>query len=146
MSKSPTARLLVGLLITLVAVGIYSWFTLIQLQGLRNLQTSTIDRNRRDSLQLLRMQNDLSQLGLALRDMADGSSPYGILAYRNELGGRRSDLEDALKVERQVSPQGRRPEQDRQLDAAMRQFWQTIGQMFALAERGQQERAQTLAG
>jgi signal transduction histidine kinase len=146
MSKSPTARLLVGLLIILVAVGIYSWFTLIQLQGLRSLQTSTIDRNRRDSLQLLRMQNDLSQLGLALRDMADGSSPYGILAYRNELGGRRSDLEDALKVERQVSPEGRRPEQDRQLDAAMRQFWQTIGQMFALAERGQQERAQTLAG
>jgi signal transduction histidine kinase len=146
MSKSPTARLLVGLLIILVAVGIYSWFTLIQLQGLRSLQTSTIDRNRRDSLQLLRMQNDLSQLGLALRDMADGSSPYGIIAYRNELGGRRSDLEDALKVERQVSPEGRRPEQDRQLDAAMRQFWQTIGQMFALAERGQQERAQTLAG
>lgn len=146
MSKSPTARLLIGLLITLVAVGIYSWFTLIQLQGLRNLQTSTIDRNRRDSLQLLRMQNDLSQLGLALRDMAEGSSPYGILAYRNELAGRRSDLEDALKVERQVSPEGRRPEQDRQLDAAMRQFWQTIDQMFMLAARGQQERAQTLAG
>ena len=92
------------------------------------------------------MQNDLSQLGLALRDMADGSSPYGILAYRNELAGRRSDLEDALKVERQVSPEGCRPGQDRQLDAAMRQFWQTIGQMFALAEQGQQERAQTLAG
>src|SRR5690242_19867850 len=99
MSKSPTARLLFGLLITLAAVGVYSWYTLVQLKGLRDLQTSIIDRNRRDSLQLLRMQNDLSQLGLALRDMAEGSSPYGILAYRNELAGRRSDLEDALKTE-----------------------------------------------
>ena len=146
MPKSPTARLLVGLLITLLAVGVYSWFTLMQLNVLRNLQTSTIDRNRRDSLQLLRMQNDLSQLGLALRDMAEGSSPYGILAYRNELAGRRSDLDDALKIERQGSPQARRPEQDRQLDAAMRQFWQTIDQMFTLAEHGEQERAQALAG
>jgi signal transduction histidine kinase len=92
------------------------------------------------------MQNDLSQLGLALRDMAEGSSPYGIVAYRNELAGRRADLEDALNVERQLSPEGRRPEQDRQLDAAVRQFWQTVDQMFALAEQGQQERAQTLAG
>jgi signal transduction histidine kinase len=145
MSKSPTVRLLFGLLITLAAVGIYSWYTLVQLKGLRDLQTSIIDRNRRDSLQLLRMQNDLSQLGLALRDMAEGSSPYGILAYRNELAGRRSDLEDALKIERQVSPGSRRPEQDRQLDAAMRQFWQTIDQMFALAERGEQKRAEALA-
>lgn len=145
MSKSPTARLLIGLFTTLLAVAFYCWFTLSQLTVLRSLQTSTIDRNRRDSLQLLRMQNDLSQLGLALRDMAEGATPYGILAYRNELAGRRADLEDALRVERQLSPAGRRPEQDRQLEAAMRQFWQTVDQMFALAEAGEQKRAQTLA-
>jgi hypothetical protein len=51
MSKSPTPRLLLGLLVTLLAVAIYSWYTLSQLSGLRQLQTSTIDRNRRDSLQ-----------------------------------------------------------------------------------------------
>lgn len=146
MPKSPTIRLVFGLLITLLAVGVYCWFALGQMQRLRSLQTSTIDRNRRDSLQLLRMQNDLSQLGLALRDMADGSSPYGIVAYRNELAGRRADLEDALKVERSLSPESRRPEQDLQLDGAMRQFWQTVDQMFALAEAGEQKRAQALAG
>ena len=99
MVKSPTPRLLVGLLVTLAAVAGYSWYTLHQLSGLRQLQTDTIDRNRRDSLQLLRMQNDLGQIGLALRDMASGGEPYGIAAYENELAGKRADLEDALKTE-----------------------------------------------
>jgi signal transduction histidine kinase len=146
MSKSPTPRLLLGLLVTLLAVAIYSWYTLSQLSGLRQLQTSTIDRNRRDSLQLLRMQNDLTQIGLALRDIAEGSEPYGILAFRNELADKRADLEDALKTERHLSPETRMPEQQRQLEIATRQFWQTVDQMFALADAGRQKEAGRMAG
>jgi signal transduction histidine kinase len=146
MSKSPTIRLLIGLLLTLAAVTVYSSYTLEQLAGLRELQTSTIDRNRRDSLQLLRMQNDLNQVGLALRDMAEGTEPYGILAYRNELAGKRSDLEDALKVESGFSPETHRREQKQQLELAMRQFWHTVDQMFALAAGGRQKEAAVLAG
>lgn len=146
MSKSPTMRLLLGLLVTLLAVAVFSWYTLTQLRGLRELQTSSIDRNRRDSLQLLRMQNDLTQIGLALRDMAEGSEPYGILAFRNELADKRADLEDAVQTENRFSPQTRRPEQKQQLEAAMRQFWQTVDQMFALAEAGRQKEAIQLAG
>jgi signal transduction histidine kinase len=146
MSKSPTMRLLLGLLVTLLAVAVFSWYTLTQLRGLRELQTSSIDRNRRDSLQLLRMQNDLTQIGLALRDMAEGSEPYGILAFRNELADKRTDLDDAIQTESRFSPQTRRPEQTQQLEAAMRQFWQTVDQMFALAESGRQKEAIQLAG
>ena len=44
----------------------YSWYISRQISGLRRLQTELTDRNRRESLQLLRIQNDLNQLGLAM--------------------------------------------------------------------------------
>jgi len=40
-----------------------------------------VDRNRKDSLQLLRIQNDLNSLGLAMRDMLDASEPYPLIAW-----------------------------------------------------------------
>ena len=58
--RSPTAALLVGLMITLATVVAYSWYISGQISGLRRLQTDLADRNRRDSLQLLRIQNDLN--------------------------------------------------------------------------------------
>ena len=65
-SRSPTPALLLGLVITLATVVTYSWYISGQISGLRRLQTDLTDRNRRDSLQLLRIQNDLNQLALAM--------------------------------------------------------------------------------
>ena len=45
-------------------------------QGLRKLQTNLVDRNRKDSLQLLRIQNDLNLLAVAMRDMVSSDEPY----------------------------------------------------------------------
>ena len=59
--RSPTTALLVGLIITLVTVVAYSWYITGQISGLRALQTDLTDRNRKDSLQLLRIQNDLNR-------------------------------------------------------------------------------------
>jgi hypothetical protein len=56
------------LIITLAAVVAYSWYITRQISGLRLLQTDLADRNRKDSLQLLRIQNDLNSLGLACSD------------------------------------------------------------------------------
>jgi len=145
MGKSPTLRLLTGLLVTLCAVTVYSWYTLVQLSHLRELQTDIIDRNRRDSLQLLRMQNDLSQLGLALRDMVQGVDPYGLLAYENELAGRRADLVDAFRVDSELLPDDRSPEQQQQLDNQLQQFWRTTDQMFSLARQRKEREARQLA-
>ena len=66
------AGLAQGLVVTLAAVGVFSLFTLDQLSGLKRLGSDIVDRNRRDSLQLIRIQDDISQLGLALRDAATG--------------------------------------------------------------------------
>ena len=58
---SPTGRLLAGLAVTLAAVGVFSFYALRQIRGLEDLQTRTVERNRKDSLQLLRIQNDLNE-------------------------------------------------------------------------------------
>ena len=60
--RSPTKGLLLGLIITLAAVTAYSLYITSQITGLRELQRDLADRNRQDSLQLLRIQNDLNSL------------------------------------------------------------------------------------
>ncbi|MBV9611644.1 MAG: sensor histidine kinase, partial [Acidobacteriaceae bacterium] len=67
MVKSPTIRLLLGLLITLAAVMCFSLYELHQINGLRKLQTDTIDLNRHDSLLLIRVENGVNMIGLKLR-------------------------------------------------------------------------------
>jgi hypothetical protein len=45
---SPTTGLLLGLVLTLAAVLVYSFYTRSQLTGLRKLQSEMVDRNRKD--------------------------------------------------------------------------------------------------
>src|SRR5579862_4388670 len=99
MSRSPTVRLIAGLCVTLTAVALYSGYTVTQLHRLAHLQDAIIDRNRADSLLLLRIQNNLNSLGLAMRDMLDGSEPYPLTAWRGQFRRLRTDLEDALARE-----------------------------------------------
>src|ERR1044071_3354026 len=80
-SLSPVPGLIAGLVLTLLAVVAYSWYINTRIAGLRVLQTDLTDRNRRDSLQLLRIQNDLNSLGLAMRDMLDSREPYPLTAW-----------------------------------------------------------------
>src|SRR5919106_5019463 len=101
--RSPTAALLIGLVITLAAVVAYSWSITKQLAGLRSLQTDLAERNRKDSLQLLRIQNDLNSLALAMRDMLDNDSGYPLTAWTAQFARIRADLEDALRMEEQVA-------------------------------------------
>ena len=106
---SPTRPLLVGLAITLLAVAVFSWYALSQIEMVRGLQTHTIDRNRQDSLQLLRIQNNFHSLALAMRDMVEGSEPYPLDSWKIQFDRIRFDLEDALNVEARITPASRRP-------------------------------------
>src|SRR5262249_34655622 len=74
--RSPTIGLVIGLLVTLAAVVADSWYMTKQIRGLRALQTDLLDRSRKDSLQLLRVQNDLNLVALAMRDMLDSDERY----------------------------------------------------------------------
>ena len=83
-NRSPTIALLTGLAVTLSAVAVYSGYTIFQLRGLRQLQTQTIDRDRTDSLLLLRIQNDLNSMALTIRDMLDANEPYPLAAWQGQ--------------------------------------------------------------
>jgi signal transduction histidine kinase len=139
--RSPSATLLLGLAITLAAVVAYSWYITGQIAGLRRLQTELTDRNRRDSLQLLRIQNDLNQLALAMRDMLDAGEPYPLTAWAAQFDRIRLDLDDALKRQEQVAVTRRTPEQTRYLASSVAQFWDAADRIFALARAGREPEA-----
>jgi signal transduction histidine kinase len=135
-ANSPTICILGGLFVTLVAVAIYSGYTATQLRGLRRLQIETIDRNRMDSLLLLRIQNTLNSLALAMRDMLDANEPYPLTAWRAQFRRIRTDLEDALAREQQFSSSARTADQRRYIRSSMHQFWDALDRIFELADRG----------
>jgi signal transduction histidine kinase len=138
---SPTTGLLLGLVITLTAVVAYSWYITRQITGLRTLQTELADRNRRGSLQLLRIQNDLNSLGLAMRDMLDTEERYPLTAWSAQFERLRVDLEDALRREQELTPVRRTPEQRRYLEDSMAQFWDAAERIFLLARSGKDDEA-----
>jgi len=139
--SSPTTGLLLGLVLTLAAVLIYSFYTSSQLAGLRTLQSDMVDRNRRDSLQLLRVQNDLNSLGLAMRDMLDAREPYPLTAWSAQFQRTREDLNAALKLEEQFSPAARTADQRLFLSQSLAQFWDAVDRMFELAGSGKEAEA-----
>jgi signal transduction histidine kinase len=141
---SPTSRLMTGLAVTLAVVGGFSWYALHQIAGLRDLQAQLVDRNRKDSLQLLRIQNNLNSLGLAMRDMVNGDEPYGLQAYRVQFTRIRADLEDALRLEKGFAPVERSPERQAYFAERLAQFWTSVDQMFSLAAGGNNVQARSL--
>src|SRR5271167_5041644 len=132
--RSPTTGLFLGLIITLAAVVAYSWYITVQISGLRQLQNDLAGRNRKDSLQLLRIQNDLNSLALAMRDMLDNDEPYPLTAWSAQFQRVRNDLDDALRREQQVAPVNRTPDQQQYLENSVAQFWDAADRTFALAQ------------
>ena len=130
----PARGLYLGLVVTILAVLVYAAYITMQFAGLRRLQSELVDRNRRDSLQLLRIQNDLNSMGLAMRDMLDASEPYPLIAWSAQFNRIHSDLDDALQKEAELSGAARTSDQRHYLIQAMNQFWDASDRMFTLAE------------
>src|SRR5258706_4606653 len=140
---SPTKGLLAGMVITLVAVSADSYYLTRQIGRLRVLQTGLADRNRKDSLQLLRIQNDLNSVGLAMRDMLDTESgqTYPLAAWATPFQRIRRDLDDALRREAELGAGSRTPEQRQYLLDSLAQFWDASDRIFALARGGHEMEA-----
>lgn len=144
--RSPTTPLYVGLVITLLAVVGYSWYVTRRIASLRELQNNLIDRNRKDSLQLLRIQNELNSIGMSMHGMIDvdptDTGPrYPLTAWQPQFQRMRDDLADAFQREQQLSPARRTPDQQQYLQRSLAQFWDSVGRMFALARQGKEPEA-----
>jgi signal transduction histidine kinase len=142
--RSPTARLLAGLAITLAVVAAFCFYALRQIAGLRDLQNQTIERNRKDSLQLLRTQNDLSALALAMRDMLSGDEPYPLYAWEAQFARIRKDIDDAIRVEAGLTSLVDSQERQASFRRGLSQLWISTDQLFALAKQGNERQARAL--
>ncbi|MGA3351008.1 MAG: sensor histidine kinase [Candidatus Sulfotelmatobacter sp.] len=139
--RSPTPGLLLGLVVTLAAVVAYSAYITWQVSGLRKLQSDLIDRNRKDSLQLLRIQNDLNLLAVAMRDMIDNDEPYPLTAWSAQFQRIHTDLDDAMRLEAALSPTSRTAELNNSLSSSLAQFWNASDRVFAMAASGDEKDA-----
>ena len=128
-------------MLTLAAVLLFAYYMTSQLAGLRALQSNMVDRNRKDSLQLLRVQNDLNSLALAMRDMLDAREPYPLTAWTAQFERTREDLNAALKIEDSFAPIQRTTDQRTYLNQSLAQFWDAMDRMFALAANGKEKEA-----
>jgi signal transduction histidine kinase len=142
--RNPLVRLLAGLAVTLTAVAVYSGYTIVQLRGLQELQGDTIDRNRIDSLLLLRIQNSLNSLALTMRDMLDTSEPYPLTAWQAQLKRIRSDLDDAMAQDARHLPRDRTAAQREYLTTSVAQFWDALDRLFLLARAGDEKGAREM--
>lgn len=139
--RSPSAGLFLGLLVTIAAVVAYSVYISRQIATLRELQNALVEQNRRDSLQLLRAQNDLNSLGLAMRDMLDNDEPYPLLSWEAQFQRIRTDLSSAIQAEDQFSVAKRSADQTLYLQQSLAQFWDAADRTFALARDGKEAEA-----
>src|ERR1700716_1176567 len=128
--RTTTLGLLLGLIVTLSAVVAYSAYITFQISGLRRVQTELVDRNRKDSLQLLRIQNDLNLLAVAMRDMVSNDEPYPLTAWSAQFQRIHADLDDAMRREAGFAPVGRTREQTDFLTSSFTQFWDAVDRIF----------------
>lgn len=140
-SFTPTARLALGALLTLLILAAYAAYTLRSINQLREVQRNTIERNRKASLQLIRIQSELNSLTFALRDMTDPAAEYPLIAWQAQLERTRDNLQDAVQREQLLAGNLRDPQQSQYLASTFQQFWTALDQVFAWAAGGAEARA-----
>src|SRR3954451_3009474 len=81
-AHAPTRMLVAGVALALVTVAVVGLYTFTQIRDLRNQQTEISERNRKDSLQLLRTKTDLPSPPVVMRHPPAGLEPYPVVGWR----------------------------------------------------------------
>jgi signal transduction histidine kinase len=136
--RSPALTLAIGVGLALVTIAAVGAYTFAEVRRLRDEQTAISERNRKDSLQLLRIQNDLSSLGVLMRDMADAVEPYPLRGWQPAFDRLRRDLDEATALEQTLAPAARAPAQQARLLQTIDAYWKNVSTMF---EQGRTDEA-----
>ena len=139
---SPSAGLWLGLCVSLAIFLIFAGYTIHEIRWLEDFQVNVVQKNRKASLQLLRLQDDTYQLAVSLRDMTLPESRYPIFYWKGEFTRVRQDMDEALRLEGQYAastPAG--DEKRRQLRDVLDDFWLSADEAFQLADQGHEETA-----
>ncbi len=139
--RSPIPWLVAGVLMAALMVVATSLYASREVRGLRDEQVARTERHRLDTLQLIRIDNNVSTIADTLRDMTDGSEPYPLPAWQQAFERLRVDLDQAIARERELAPVARPAAQARQLDEASRRLWDALDRGFAAARAGRDAEA-----
>jgi signal transduction histidine kinase len=131
--RSPAGTLAVGVGVALLAIAAAGAYTFNEIRRLRDDQTAISERNRKGSLQLLRIQNDLASLAVLMRDMMDGAEPYPLHQWQPAVDRVRRDLVEAVALERTLAPAVREPAQQARLIETMGRYGGDVDRMFAVS-------------
>lgn len=135
---SASMRLWVGLCVILSIFIVFAVYSIHQIRWLEDYQINVVQRNRRDSIVLLRLQDDAHQLGILLRDMTLKQAEYPILDWRATFERLHGDTSNALAVEARYAVGTRETTaKTEELRRELHTFWETAGHAFDLAQQGQ---------
>jgi signal transduction histidine kinase len=132
-SWSPWRTLAVGVAVGVCTIAGIGAYTYSEVRRLRDEQTAISERNRKDSLQLLRIQNDLASLAVLMRDMIDRTEPYPLPGWQPAFDRVRQDLAEATRLEQALAPAARDPVQQARLVQSVDAYWRDVTGMFALS-------------
>ena len=130
---SPWRTLAVGVAVGVCTIAGIGAYTYSEIRRLRDEQTAISERNRKDSLQLLRIQNDLADLAVLMRDMIDRTEPYPLPGWQPAFDRLQRDLAEATRLEQELAPAARDPAQQARLVQSVDAYWRDVTQMFALS-------------
>jgi signal transduction histidine kinase len=139
---SPSVRLWLGLCVSLTIFVVFAVYTLHEIRWLQDFQVNVVQKNRKASLQLLRLQDDAYKLAVSLRDMTLPESRYPIFYWKGEFTRVQQDMDEALRMEGQYAastPPG--DEKRRQLRDILDDFWLSADEAFSLADQGHEATA-----
>ena len=142
---SPSRRLWLGLCVTLAIFVIFASYTIHEIRWLQDYQVNVVQKNRKDSLQLLELQDDTYQLAVSLRDMTLPESRYPIYYWKGKFSGLHEEMNNRLGLEAtyaQRTPAGDQLRQ--QLHDILENFWQLSDEAFDLADQGHEDSARYL--
>jgi signal transduction histidine kinase len=143
---SPTLRLGIGLCVILSAFVIFAFYTTRQVRWLEDFQSNVVARNRRASLQLLRLQNDAYLLANSLHDLAEERGIYPLRDSQPQFTRLESDMQDALDREGKVAVATPLSDDKRaRLAVALQQFRASADQVFSLAATGDESQVRQAA-
>jgi signal transduction histidine kinase len=142
---SPLTRLWLGLCIILSIFVFFAYYTARQIRWLEDFQVNVVQRNRKASLQLLRLQNDAYELGISLRDMSLQHLQYPIHDWKPEFNRLRNDMENALALEREFALSATLTDAKyAELRSDLQSFWADADRAFAQAQAGHEAQARAM--
>lgn len=144
---SPSLRLWLGLCIILSIFIVFAFYSIHQIRWLEDYQINVVQRNRRASIELLRLQDDAHQLGILLRDMTLEQAEHPLPDWKPVFDRLRGDMSNALGLETQFSAgTAATTGKTIELRYEMTAFWDGVDAAFKSAVRGQSAEARSIIG